>query len=305
MGHHAKLTYRFKRDTIDIMLTCHNRSFSLDTSVWIGGGIWLLFGCAGVSAFFLLRWFVRASWLSLETGREIVGFLIMLSVVWGSMGISVFGKLLEGYSSVVEVQKLSISATGLTRESYTDAVPIVKKHRAHFHLETMHQVELQPANQNFPVRVVCDTDTRPLLFVQELSEADRLRVVNTLTDVVRFSCHSVKVIIFGTPEFSLRDSTTILHNPDVTTLTTPFIRLERLVIYTASYEALSVERFITYAVNYLGRKHLKKYLTVHVCGERATLQANVWNTLSHLCKQISVQNDSFSLDESSDNSMGG
>ncbi len=305
MGKHAKLTYRFKRDTIDIIVTCHKRSFSVSNSAWLGGGVWLVFGCAGVFAFFLLRWLVRASWLSVETGGEIFVFFIMLAMVWGSIGLSVLGMLLKGYSSVVEVQKLSISATSLTRESYTDAVPIVTKHRVHFQLEKMHQVDLQPANQDFPARVVCDTDSRPILFVQELSEADRLRVVTTLTDVVRFSCHSVKVIIFGTPEFSLRDSTTILHNPDVTTLTTPFIRLERLVIYTASYEALSVERFITYAVNYIGRKYLKKYLTVHVCGEQAALQANVWNTLLHLCKQVSVQNDSFSLDESSDNRVCG
>ena len=77
-------------------------------------------------------------------------------------------------------------------------------------------------------------------------------------------------------------------NPDVLTLTIAMPVLKRINIHTKTYDFYQVERFITYAVNYVGQKHLKEHVEVHVYGDPDKLHPNLRNSLENLCKCVEV-----------------
>ena len=79
---------------------------------------------------------------------------------------------------------------------------------------------------------------------------------------------------------------TILHNPDTSLLTTPMNNLNRVLIDTVSYDFHLVERFITYAVNYIGKAHLKKNVEVHIHGNPEKLHQNLRNLFGDLFKTV-------------------
>jgi hypothetical protein len=77
-----------------------------------------------------------------------------------------------------------------------------------------------------------------------------------------------------------------LHNPDVTDLIFPMSQLKRILIATDTYDFFLVERFMTYAVNFIGRKHLKKQVEVHLYGDPDILHRNLRNMFMNLCKSV-------------------
>ena len=85
-----------------------------------------------------------------------------------------------------------------------------------------------------------------------------------------------------------RDPLTILPNPDLSDLTLPLTRLRQVIVDTESYSLPLVEKFLTYAVNYIGQKHLKMNVEVVLYGEPKKLHPNLYNSFQNLCKSISA-----------------
>ncbi len=130
---------------------------------------------------------------------------------------------------------------------------------------------------------------------------------------------SIDFVIFGQGKFNLKRGKT-LHNfdaaepvmpkpdykqslqiypsevlPDASEFTIPLSRLRRIVIQTGTYDFRLVERFITYAVNYLDRKHLKEQIEVHIYGDPEKLHPNLRNTFENLCKCVRVHKGDLDL----------
>lgn len=93
-------------------------------------------------------------------------------------------------------------------------------------------------------------------------------------------------VIFGAHQPSDQSQRFTLHNPDVADLIFPMSQLERILIATDTYDFFLVERFMTYAANFIGRKHLKKQVEVHLHGNPDTLHRNLRNMFTNLCKSV-------------------
>lgn len=110
------------------------------------------------------------------------------------------------------------------------------------------------------------------------------------------SCKTIDVfvenVVFGTRQFRAYSAHSTVHNPDVSAFTIPMSYIRHLVIDTETHNFYQVERFLTYAVNYIGEKNLKKHLEVHIYGDPEKLQPNLRNNLMHLCKRIHVHKES-------------
>ncbi len=104
---------------------------------------------------------------------------------------------------------------------------------------------------------------------------------------------SVTGVVFGNPQPPDRSQRFTLHNPDVVDLKFPMKRLQHILIATATYDILVVERFMLYAMNIIGRRHLKRHVEVHLSGSPDGLSPNLRNLLTRLCKSL----DASSFDE--------
>ena len=80
----------------------------------------------------------------------------------------------------------------------------------------------------------------------------------------------------------------MLLNPDVTELTIPISKLKWIGIHAETYDFHLVERFITYAVNYIGQEHLKEHVGVDIHGDPDKLHPNLRNSLKNLCKSVKL-----------------
>jgi hypothetical protein len=93
-------------------------------------------------------------------------------------------------------------------------------------------------------------------------------LMKALSDMMTFYCHSVEGIIFGALPMTVGDPYTTLQNPDVSELSFPFVHLKHIMIAPKSYDFYQVERFLTYAVNYLDQNILRETVDVHICGNQ-------------------------------------
>jgi len=85
--------------------------------------------------------------------------------------------------------------------------------------------------------------------------------------------------------FSDNPKTTLV-SPNVLESNLPLKILNKIVIDALSYDLHQVERFITYAVNHIGRDHLKKNVEVHVYGDHEKLHGNLRNLFEDLFKAM-------------------
>jgi hypothetical protein len=99
---------------------------------------------------------------------------------------------------------------------------------------------------------------------------------------------SVKTVLFGYESFTIHDSWPAWRNPDVIELTTSLSGLKTIGVHANTYDFHLIERFITYAVNYIGQKHLKKHVEVQIYGDPNKLHPNLRNTFTNLCKCVEV-----------------
>jgi hypothetical protein len=139
---------------------------------------------------------------------------------------------------------------------------------------------------------------------QALSGPEAQILYTRITDMMTYRCHAVEEIVFGTSlqsddalsekeAFSEKGalskteaSCRILHNPDVVSLTTPFFHLKHLHIHIGSYDFYQLERFLTYAVNYIGEDYLEEHVEAHLYGNPEKLDTNLRNNLMNLCKEV-------------------
>lgn len=101
-------------------------------------------------------------------------------------------------------------------------------------------------------------------------------------------CPLVHTILFGHKVSEEFDQCHTLWNPDVSNLIVPMLELRTVVIHTETYDFHQVECFLTYAVNYIGQKHLKKNVDVHIYGDQEKLHPNLRNNFTNLCKDVQV-----------------
>lgn len=106
-----------------------------------------------------------------------------------------------------------------------------------------------------------------------------------LTDMLTFRCHVIRQIIFGNEPI---DPSATLRNPDVSSLTAPFCRLNQLVIHTDTADMHQLERFLTYAVTYMDKRYLKQHVGIHIYGNNAKVSPNLQNMLHKIGKRVHV-----------------
>lgn len=97
----------------------------------------------------------------------------------------------------------------------------------------------------------------------------------------------ITTIIFGFGEMSspLRREAS-LHDFDFSSSTMVLNNLNKVIINTETYNFHQVESFITYAVNYIGKEHLKKNVEVHIYGDPEKLHHNLKNLFDDLFKTL-------------------
>ncbi|MBN1413177.1 MAG: hypothetical protein JW969_20220 [Spirochaetales bacterium] len=77
-----------------------------------------------------------------------------------------------------------------------------------------------------------------------------------------------------------------LRNPDLTRFPSPLMCLEHLMIDVDSCLPMDIERFVTYAINIIGEKKLRRNLNVTVHENIKKLNANQLNLLKNISKGI-------------------
>lgn len=107
----------------------------------------------------------------------------------------------------------------------------------------------------------------------------------------RIYTNRIDTVCFGAADnMGIFDAHTVLHNPDVTELTIPLLNLRLIEIDTTTHDFHLVERFLTYAVNYIGQELLKRQVKVHINGDPKQLHQNLRNSFSNLCKRVCLLN---------------
>jgi hypothetical protein len=125
-------------------------------------------------------------------------------------------------------------------------------------------------------------------FCKNVGATEASALLKHLSDIIAFRCHSIEHITFGTSSLNNTDPYTTLHNPDVSDLTFPFVHLKQVVIDSETYDFHQAERFLTYAVNYIGQDYLKEHVEVAVYGDPEKLHPNLRNSFDNLCKRVQV-----------------
>lgn len=132
-----------------------------------------------------------------------------------------------------------------------------------------------------------DENGERFAFGAHFASAEAQWLVDTLQTLVRFRCHEIEQIVFGkTRPAGVAQWFPTLFNPDVSALTLPFWRLQRIVIIAKDYDFRLVERFLIYALNVIGQGHLKLAVEVVIYGVRSGVQTNLYNNLMNTCAQV-------------------
>jgi hypothetical protein len=135
-------------------------------------------------------------------------------------------------------------------------------------------------------RLLFDDGETSITCCQGIDRAEASSLVHTLTEILTFQCQSVQRILFGSLSFPEDDPSRTLRNPDVSTLTFPFVHLRTVIIETATYDVHSIERFLTYAVNMLGQTYLRNHVDVQIYGDWDDLPPHLKNSLTNLCRKV-------------------
>ena len=112
-------------------------------------------------------------------------------------------------------------------------------------------------------------------------------VRNYSSETLKAILVSIDTVIFGTGEFDTLDQH-IWYNPEVSELTASMSKLKTIEVFAEVHDFHQVERFITYAVNYIGQEYLKEHVEVHIYGDPGKLHPNLRNTFTNLCKCVNV-----------------
>jgi HEAT repeat protein len=99
---------------------------------------------------------------------------------------------------------------------------------------------------------------------------------------------SIEIVVFGNVRFERFNQHKTLYNLDSANLTVPVSALRHIIIHPETYDFHLVERFLTYAVNYIGQQYLKQEVRVYIYGDPEKLHSNLRNSFENLCEQVEV-----------------
>jgi HEAT repeat protein len=100
---------------------------------------------------------------------------------------------------------------------------------------------------------------------------------------------SIEIVVFGNVRFERFNQHKTLYNLDSANLTVPISALRHIIIHPETYDFHLVERFLTYAVNYIGQQYLKQEVRVYIYGDPEQLHSNLRNSFENLCEQVEVE----------------
>jgi hypothetical protein len=109
-----------------------------------------------------------------------------------------------------------------------------------------------------------------------------------LTDLKTYPWHRIECIVFGDAPVPDTEQAATLQNPDLSSFTSPFVRLREIVIQTETFDAQQFEAFLEYAQKILGQTFLKRRITVRLLGEPAALPSNIQHALMKRCSSAHV-----------------
>ena len=119
--------------------------------------------------------------------------------------------------------------------------------------------------------------------IRALGDGDSY-VRKNATDTITKIYSQITEIIFG--EIPSNNTRTCVKNLETSQLTIPMSGLTKILIDADTYDFDIVERFITYAINYVGQKHLRKKVEVSIYGNPDKLHPNLLNSFKNLCKKV-------------------
>ncbi len=103
-------------------------------------------------------------------------------------------------------------------------------------------------------------------------------------------CKAVEIAIdtvrFGVFPLEETPSPTLWQHPDVLQFQLPLRRLRRIEIDADTANPIEIERFLTYALEYMGQEFLRLNVVAQLRGSPDALSKNLRNNLSNLCKRI-------------------
>jgi len=98
----------------------------------------------------------------------------------------------------------------------------------------------------------------------------------------------IATIVFGSLNSESLDPRTTVWNLETADLTMVMPALSTVIIQADTYDFYQVERFLTYAVNYLGQDHVKHQIIIRLHGHPYSLHPNLRNNLEHLFERIEI-----------------
>lgn len=99
----------------------------------------------------------------------------------------------------------------------------------------------------------------------------------------------IETVVFGSLALESLDPRTTLWNLETADLTMMMPALSTVIIQVDTYDFYQVERFLTYALNYVGQEYVKHHVNVHLYGHPYSLHPNLRNNLEHLFERVEIQ----------------
>ena len=233
--------------------------------IWLTG--WSIGGFVAIQAF--LAGIIGGSW-NWFIFVWLCGWFLGEVTVIRKLGSMLFGK--EHIRIVHDQLKIGHYILGIGK-TYT------------FDIDAISDLRLVPANSVTQEKLWFTYRSKTMMCCRDVDRAEAATLLQYLTDILTFRCHTVERIVFGDlPVEEIPSST--LRNPDVSTLTFPFVRLKHVIIDAETHDFGQVERFLTYAVNNIGQPYLREHVAVHVYGDSEKLHPNFLNNFRNLCKGV-------------------
>jgi hypothetical protein len=104
-----------------------------------------------------------------------------------------------------------------------------------------------------------------------------------LTDLKTYPWHRIERIVFGNAPMPDTEQETTLRNPDLSSFTSPFVRLREVAIQAETFDAQQVEAFLAYADKMLGREFLKYRVRIRLAGDPAAFPMELQTLLVERC----------------------
>lgn len=245
------------------------------------GSILMALGGAGVAGFlaaFIIPWIRRGGMRGMPLG-EIVAIVVVLGIILSPfwlMGICGYYLLTSVFWSRERVIMAGATMTVIRHNFWAKT----QQHDIH------HLLKLPDWSQQWTQ--VFNQLYGEVKHLRGIPYTEARRLVDTLTDMIAFRCHTAQRIVFGEPSAPDVDPLLTLHNPDVSTLTMPFFHLKQIDIDADTHDFQQVERFLTYAVNVIGQAYLKKCVEVRIYGDAEHLHPNLRQNFEYLCRHVTV-----------------